>query len=132
MQLDLFGRPLCLISTTDLREPAAVRAGLSADVVGIPVFARDGARRNASGARIAKSPNQRPMIAQRLGMASQPATTALSAVSGRESGSMGIPTATALSPYPSAALLYRSECAYWLAVGLLRGRLLTAMIRRWA
>ena len=132
MQLDLFGGPSCLISTTDLRAPAAVRAGLSADVAEIPVFARDGARRNASGARIAKSPNQRPMIAQRLGMASQPATTALSAVFGRESGSVGIPTATALSLYPSASLLDRSERAYWLAVRPLLGRVRTAALRRWA
>ena len=30
---------------------------------------------------------------------------------------------------PSARLLYRSERAYWLAVGLLMGRLRAAMLR---
>lgn len=33
---------------------------------------------------------------------------------------------------PSAALLYRSERAYWLAVGLMYGRLMAGAIMRWA
>lgn len=32
---------------------------------------------------------------------------------------------------PCPALLYRSERAYWLAVGLVLGRVRTAALRRW-
>jgi len=32
---------------------------------------------------------------------------------------------------PSAALLYRSERAYWLAVGFAKGRCMIEAIRRW-